>query len=50
MRSLCNGVLAAQSSGFWFFSALLQWLKELGFEVQGPNLFSQLVQEVSGSR
>ena len=39
MELLCNGMLAAQLSGFWFFLALLHWLKELG----------QLVQEVSGS-
>ena len=49
VESLCNGMLAAQSSGFWFFSALLHWLKELGFEVPDPGLFGQLVQEVSGS-
>ena len=48
MESLCNGMLAAQSSGF-FFSALLHWLKELGFETPDPSLFGQLVQEVSGS-
>ena len=48
VESLCNGMLAAQSSGFWFFSALLHWLKELGFEVPDPSLFGQLVQ-VSGS-
>ena len=35
--------------GFWFFSALLHWLKELGFEAPDPGLFGQLVQEVSGS-
>ena len=46
---LCNGMLAAQSSGFWFFSALLHWLKELGFEAPDPSLFGQLVQEVSVS-
>ena len=49
MEALCNGMLAAQTSGFWFFSAPLHWLKELGFEVPYPNLFGQLVQEVSGS-
>ena len=49
MESLCNGMLAAQSSGFWFFSVLLHWLKELGFEAPDPSLFGQLVQEVSGS-
>ena len=49
VESLCNGMLAAQSSGFWFFSALLHWLKELGFEAPDPGLFGQLVQEVSGS-
>ena len=49
VESLCNGVLAAQSSEFWFFSALLHWLKELGFEAPDPGLFGQLVQEVSGS-
>ena len=49
MESLCNGMLAAQSSGFWFFSAFLHWLKELGFEAPDPSLFGQLVQEVSGS-
>ena len=49
MESLCNGMLVAQSSGFWFFSALLHWLKELGFEAPNPSLFGQLVQEVSGS-
>ena len=49
VESLCNGMLAAQSSGFWFFSALLHWLKELGFEEPDPGLFGQLVQEVSGS-
>ena len=42
-------MLAAQSSGFWFFSALLHWLKDLGFEAPDPSLFGQLVQEVSGS-
>ena len=49
MESLRNGMLAAQSSGFCFFSALLQWLKELGFEAPDPGLFGQLVQEVSAS-
>ena len=49
VESLCNGMLAAQSSRFWFFSALLHWLKELGFEAPDPSLFGQLVQEVSGS-
>ena len=49
VESLCNGMLAAQSSGFWFFSALLHWLKELGFKAPDPGLFGQLVQEVSGS-
>ena len=49
VESLCSGMLAAQSSGFWFFSALLHWLKELGFEAPDPSLFGQLVQEVSGS-
>ena len=49
VESLCNGMLAAQSSGFWFFSALLHWLKELGFEAPDPRLFGQPVQEVSGS-
>ena len=39
VESLCNGMLVAQSSGFWFFSALLHWLKELGFEVLDPSLF-----------
>ena len=48
VESLCNGMLAAQSSGFWFFSALLRWLKELGFEAPDQFLFGQLVQEVSG--
>ena len=46
VESLCNGMLAAQSSGFWFFSALLHSLKELGFEAPDPGLFGQLVQEV----
>ena len=46
---LCKCMLAAQSSGFSFFSALLHWLKELGFEAPDPSLFGQLVQEVSGS-
>ena len=49
VESMCNGMLAAQSSGFWFFSTLLPWLKELGFEAPDPSLFGQLVQEVSGS-
>ena len=49
VESLCNGMLAAQSSGFWFFSALLHWLKELGFEAPDPGLVGQLVQEVFGS-
>ena len=49
LELLCNGMLAAQSSGFWFFSALLHWLKELGFEAPDPSLFGQLVQEISGS-
>ena len=49
VESLCNGMLAAQSSGFWFFSAFLHWLKELGFEALDPSLFGQLVQEGSGS-
>ena len=49
MESLCNGLLAAQSAGVWYFSALLHWLKELGFEAPQPSLFGQLVLEVSGS-
>ena len=49
VESLCNEMLAAQSAGFWFFSALLHWLKELGFEAPDPSLFGQLVQEVSSS-
>ena len=49
VECLCNGMLAAQSSWFCFFSALLHWLKELGFEAPDPGLFGQLVQEVSGS-
>ena len=49
VESLYNGMLAAQSSAFCFFSALLHWLKELGFEAPDPGLFGQLVQEVSGS-
>ena len=49
VESMCNGMLAAESSGFRFFSALLHWLKELGFEAPDPGLFGQLVQEVSGS-
>ena len=49
VESLCNGMLAAQSSGFCFFSTILHWLKELGFEAPDPSLFGQLVQEVSGS-
>ena len=49
VESLCNGMLAAQSSGFCFFSTLLHWLKELGFEAPDPSLFGKLVQEVSGS-
>ena len=43
VESLCNGMLASQSSGFWIFSALLHWLKELGFEASDPSLFGQLV-------
>ena len=49
VESLCNGMPATQSAGFWFFSALLHWLKELGLKAPDPSLFSQLVQEVSGS-
>ena len=49
VESLCNGMLAAQSSGFSFFSALLHWLKVLAFEALDPSLFGQLVQEVSRS-
>ena len=49
VESLCNGMLAAQSSGFWFFSAILHCLKELGFEAPDASLFGQLAQEVSGS-
>ena len=49
VESLCNGMLAVQSSGFWFFRAHLHWLKELGFKAPDHGLFGQLVQEVSGS-
>ena len=49
VESLCNGMLAAQSSGFWFFSTLLHWLKALEFEAPDPSLFGQLVQEICGS-
>ena len=38
VESLCNGMLAAQSSGFWLLLALLHWLKELGFEAPDLNL------------
>ena len=49
VESLCKGLLSAQSLGFWLFSALLHWLKELGFSAPDPSLFGQLVQEISGS-
>ena len=49
VESLCNGMLADKSAGFWSFSALLHWLKELGFEAPDPSLFGQPVEEVSGS-
>ena len=49
VESLCKELLASQSSSFWLFSALLHWLKELGFVPPDPALFGQLVQEMSGS-
>ena len=49
MESLCKGLLASQSSTIWLFSALLHWLKELGFVPPNPALFGQLVQLSSGS-
>ena len=49
MESLCKGLLSAQSSGFWLFSSLLHWLKELRFSAPDPSLFGRLVQEISGS-
>ena len=50
VESLCKGLLSEQSSGFWLFSSLLHWLKELGFSAPDPSLFGQLVQEISGSK
>ena len=49
VESLCKGLLSAQSSDFWLLSSLLHWLKELEFSAPDPSLFSQLVQEISGS-
>ena len=49
VESLCKGLSSAQSSGFWLFSGLLYWLKELGFSAPNPSLFGQLVQEISSS-
>ena len=43
VEPLCKGLLASQSSTFWMFSALLHWLKELGFATPDPALFGQLV-------
>ena len=49
VESLYKGLLSAQSSGFWLFSSLLHWQKELGFNAPDPSFFGQLVQEISGS-
>ena len=49
VESLCKGLLSAQSLGFWLFSSLLHWLKELGFSAPDPSLFGYLVQEIRGS-
>ena len=45
VESLCNGMLASQSSGFLVFLGP----SALGFEAPDPGPFGQLVQEVSGS-
>ena len=47
VESLANGLLDSQSMSFWLLSALLHWLKELGFVPPDPALFEQLVQALS---
>ena len=47
VESLAKGLLDSQSMSFWRFSALLHWLKELGFVPPDPALFEQLVQSLS---
>ena len=47
VESLAKVLLDSQSMSFWFFSALLHWLKELGFVPPDSVLFEQLVQLLS---
>ena len=47
VESLTKGFLDSQSMSFWLLSALLHWLKELGFTPPDPVLFEQLVQALS---
>ena len=44
VESLAKGILDTQSMSFWLLSALLHWLKELGFVPSDTALFKQLVQ------
>ena len=37
--SLCKGLLASQSLGFWLFSAPFHWLEELGLVASDSSLF-----------
>ena len=47
VESLLEGIMESQSLAFWLLSALLHWLKELGFVPLDAALFAQLIQSLS---
>ena len=48
-EALSRQLLEAQSVSFWIFNAILNWLKQEGFQPSDASLFEELVQAFSPS-
>ena len=47
LEALSQQLLEAQSASFWIFDAILNWLKQEGFQLSDASLFEELVQAFS---
>ena len=47
LEALSRQLLEAQSVSFWIFNAILNWLKQEGFQPSDASLFEELVQAFS---
>ena len=47
LKALSRQLLEAQSVSFWIFNAILNWLKQEGFQLSDASLFEELVQAFS---